>query len=156
MCVAKDLLSCMLTQSVCLMWLSLLSTSLGRFIYYRRVHFIFVREPIILNIHHLVTGFRPVSQLYFSDITADSLAVAWSAPAPPANNFKLRCSTDDSSEEYEVVLDGSKTRIVISGLLPSKKYTVTLVTMHGDTASEPVTGTVVTGTAASVFKQHPL
>ncbi|XP_053483959.1 tenascin-R [Ictalurus furcatus] len=91
------------------------------------------------------TGFRPVSQLYFSDITADSLAVAWSAPAPPANSFKLYYATDDSSEEFEVVLDGSKTRTVLSGLLPSRKYIVTLVTMHGDTASEPVTGTIVTG-----------
>lgn len=109
-----------------------------------------------MNIHHLVTGFRPVSQLYFSDIMADSLAVAWSAPAPPANSFMLHYSTDDSSEDYEVVLDGSKTRTVISGLLPSRKYTVTLVTFHGDTASEPVTGTIVTGTAASAFKQHPV
>lgn len=122
-------------------------------LYYRRVHF--VRETIILNIHHLVPGFRPVSQLYFSDITADSLVVAWSAPAPPADNFKLHCSTDDSSEDYEVVLDGSKTRTVISGLLPSREYTVTLVTMHGETASEPVAGTVITGTAASAFKLHP-
>lgn len=90
-----------------------------------------------------------MSQLYFTDITADSLAVAWSAPAPPANSFKLHYSTDDSSEEFEVVLDGSKTSTVISGLLPSRKYTVTLVTMHGDTASEPVTGTIVTGTVGS-------
>lgn len=95
-----------------------------------------------------------MSQLYFSDITADSLAVAWSAPAPPANSFKLYYATDDSSEEFEVVLDGSKTRTVLSGLMPSRKYIVTLVTMHGDTASEPVTGTIVTGTAAIAFKQH--
>ncbi|KAK3545902.1 hypothetical protein QTP70_016587 [Hemibagrus guttatus] len=91
------------------------------------------------------TGFRPVSQLYFSDITSDSLVVSWSAPAPPADSFNLHYSTDDSNEESEVVLDGSKTRTVLSGLLPSRKYIVTLVTMHGDTASEPVISTIVTG-----------
>lgn len=92
-----------------------------------------------------------MSQLYFSDITSDSLAVSWSAPAPPADSFNLHYSTDDSSEESEVVLDGSKTRTVLSGLLPSRKYIVTLVTMHGDTASEPVTSTIVTGTTASAL-----
>ncbi|KAM9501333.1 tenascin-R [Clarias gariepinus] len=91
------------------------------------------------------TGFRPVSQLYFSDITANSVAVSWNAPAPPASSFHLQYSTDDSYEEVEVVLDGSKTKNIVSGLLPARKYTVTLVTMHGDTASEPVTGTIVTG-----------
>lgn len=95
-----------------------------------------------------------MSQLYFSDITAHSLVVAWSAPAPPADSFKLQYSTDDFTEEVEVVLDGSKTRTVLSGLLPSRKYVVTLVTMHGDTASEPVTGNILTGTATSAFKQN--
>lgn len=87
-----------------------------------------------------------MSQLYFSDITSDSLAVTWSAPAPPADTFKVHYSTDDSSEESEVVVDGSKTMTVLSGLLPSTKYIVSLVTIHGDSASEPVTGTIVTGT----------
>ncbi|XP_062849990.1 tenascin-R [Trichomycterus rosablanca] len=91
------------------------------------------------------TGFRPVSQLYFSDITADSLAVAWSAPAPPASSFTVHYVTHDYSEDGEVVVDGSKTRTVLLGLRPSKKYTVTLVAMHGEKASEPVKGNVVTG-----------
>ncbi|KAI4886064.1 hypothetical protein NFI96_004974 [Prochilodus magdalenae] len=91
------------------------------------------------------TGFRPVSQLYFSDVTADSVTVSWSAPAPPADRFRLSYSTQDSSDESEVILYGSKTRTILTGLLPSRQYMVTLITIHGDTASEPVTGIVVTG-----------
>ncbi|KAL6490212.1 hypothetical protein MHYP_G00005570 [Metynnis hypsauchen] len=91
------------------------------------------------------TGFRPVSQLYFSDVTADSVTVSWSAPAPPASSFRLFYSTQDSSDESEVVLYGSKTRTILTGLLPSRQYTVTLIAIHGDTASEPITDIVVTG-----------
>uniref|UniRef100_A0A4W4ECM5 Tenascin R (restrictin, janusin) n=1 Tax=Electrophorus electricus TaxID=8005 RepID=A0A4W4ECM5_ELEEL len=91
------------------------------------------------------TGLRPVSQLYFSDVTADSLAVSWSAPAPPADRFDLYYGTHESSVESVVILDGSRTKAILSGLLPSRQYVITLVTMHGDTASEPVTGTVLTG-----------
>ncbi|XP_072544351.1 tenascin-R isoform X2 [Salminus brasiliensis] len=91
------------------------------------------------------TGFRPVSQLYFSDITADSLTVSWSAPAPPADSFRLTYSTQDSSEKSEVILYGSKTTAILTGLLPSREYTVKLVTTHGDMASQPVMGIVVTG-----------
>ncbi|XP_017566451.1 tenascin-R isoform X3 [Pygocentrus nattereri] len=91
------------------------------------------------------TGFRPVRQLYFSDVTADSLTVSWSAPAPPASSFRLFYSTQDSSDESEVILYGSKTRTVLTGLLPSRQYTVTLIAIHGDTASEPITDIVVTG-----------
>uniref|UniRef100_A0AAR2K5D1 Tenascin R (restrictin, janusin) n=1 Tax=Pygocentrus nattereri TaxID=42514 RepID=A0AAR2K5D1_PYGNA len=90
------------------------------------------------------TGFRPVRQLYFSDVTADSLTVSWSAPAPPASSFRLFYSTQDSSDESEVILYGSKTRTVLTGLLPSRQYTVTLIAIHGDTASEPITDIVVT------------
>uniref|UniRef100_A0AAR2KAM2 Janusin n=1 Tax=Pygocentrus nattereri TaxID=42514 RepID=A0AAR2KAM2_PYGNA len=88
--------------------------------------------------------FRPVRQLYFSDVTADSLTVSWSAPAPPASSFRLFYSTQDSSDESEVILYGSKTRTVLTGLLPSRQYTVTLIAIHGDTASEPITDIVVT------------
>ncbi|XP_076828831.1 tenascin-R isoform X2 [Brachyhypopomus gauderio] len=91
------------------------------------------------------TGLRPVSQLYFSDVTADSFTVSWSAPAPPADRFNLYYSSQDSSVESKVILDGAKTRATLSDLLPSRQYTVTLVTIHGDTDSEPITDTVVTG-----------
>ncbi|XP_063075983.1 tenascin-R [Engraulis encrasicolus] len=91
------------------------------------------------------TGFRPVAQLYFSDVTSDSLTVAWGAPAPPADNFFLTYNTEDLKHSFDVItLDGSKTRATFTDLLPSKKYIVTLVTVRGD-ATETVEGTIVTG-----------
>ncbi|KAK9979234.1 hypothetical protein ABG768_012674 [Culter alburnus] len=91
------------------------------------------------------TGFRPITQLFFSEVTSDSLTVAWSAPAPPADAFILNYSAQDSSDDSEIALDGSKTRITLTGLLPSRRYTVTLVTMHGNVTSKPVIGSVTTG-----------
>nr|XP_055057751.1 tenascin-R isoform X1 [Misgurnus anguillicaudatus] len=91
------------------------------------------------------TGFRPITQLYFSDVTSDSLTVAWSSPAPPADAFILNYSPQDSSDDSEIALDGSKTKIALTGLLPSRRYTVSLVTMHGNVSSEPVVGPVTTG-----------
>ncbi|KAA0719367.1 Tenascin-R [Triplophysa tibetana] len=91
------------------------------------------------------TGFRPITQLYFSDVTSDSLSVAWSAPAPPADAFILNYGAQDSSDDSEIALDGSKTRITLTGLLPSRRYAVSLVTMHGNVTSKPVVGLVTTG-----------
>lgn len=91
-----------------------------------------------------LAGFRPVAQLYFSDVTSDSLTVAWGAPAPPADTFFLSYATEDLRHSSEVTLDGSKTRTTLKGLLPSRKYIVTLITVRGD-ATETVEGTVVTG-----------
>ncbi|RXN20768.1 tenascin-R isoform X1 [Labeo rohita] len=91
------------------------------------------------------TGFRPITQLFFSDVTSDSLTVAWSAPAPPADAFILNYNAQDSSDDSEIALDGSKTRITLTGLLPTRRYTVTLVTMHGNVTSKPVIGSIATG-----------
>uniref|UniRef100_A0A4W4EEJ7 Tenascin XB n=1 Tax=Electrophorus electricus TaxID=8005 RepID=A0A4W4EEJ7_ELEEL len=113
-------------------------------------------ESVMLNGSPLIAGLRPVSQLYFSDVTADSLAVSWSAPAPPADRFDLYYGTHESSVESVVILDGSRTKAILSGLLPSRQYVITLVTMHGDTASEPVTGTVLTGTAVLLSIKNPV
>ncbi|XP_052474942.1 tenascin-R isoform X2 [Carassius gibelio] len=90
------------------------------------------------------TGFRPITQLFFSDVTSDSLTVAWSAPAPPADAFILNYNAQDSRDDSEIALDGSKTGITLTGLLPSRRYTVTLVTMHGNVTSKPVIGSVTT------------
>ncbi|KAG5285547.1 hypothetical protein AALO_G00004640 [Alosa alosa] len=90
------------------------------------------------------TGFRPVAQLYFSDVTSGSLTVAWGAPAPPADTFVLSYTTEDLRHSSQVTLDGSKTRTTFRDLLPSRKYIITLVTVRGD-VTETVEGMVVTG-----------
>ncbi|CAB1317534.1 unnamed protein product [Coregonus sp. 'balchen'] len=91
------------------------------------------------------TGFRPVIALYLSDVTWDSVTVAWSAPAPPADLYILSYSSEDGTDTSKVTLDGSKTRSSVEGLLPSTQYTVSLITIQGVVKSEAVTATLTTG-----------
>ncbi|XP_070988941.1 tenascin-R-like isoform X2 [Oncorhynchus clarkii lewisi] len=91
------------------------------------------------------TGFSPVIALYLSDITWDSVMVAWSAPAPPADLYILSYSSEDGTDTSKVTLDGSKTRSSVEGLLPSTQYTVSLITIQGEVTSEAVTATLTTG-----------
>ncbi|KAK6484672.1 tenascin-R isoform X1 [Huso huso] len=91
------------------------------------------------------TGFRPVTQLYFSDITSYTVTVAWSAPAPPADMFILNYNPQDQDNTLQVTLDGSKTQATLAGLQPSTEYIVTLVTIQGTVKFEPVVGSITTG-----------
>lgn len=90
-------------------------------------------------------GIRPVTHLYLSEVTSDSVSVAWSAPAPPADLFILSYSSADGTDTSKVTLDGSKTRSLVQGLLPSTPYTVSLITIQGDVTSEPITASLTTG-----------
>lgn len=91
------------------------------------------------------TGIRPVTHLYLSEVTFDSVLVAWSAPAPPADLFILSYSSSDGTDTSKVTLDGSKTRSLVQGLLPSTAYTISLITIQGDVTSEPITASLTTG-----------
>ncbi|XP_040026632.2 tenascin-R isoform X2 [Gasterosteus aculeatus] len=91
------------------------------------------------------TGIRPVAHLYLSEVTSDSVLVAWSAPAPPADLFILSYSSADGTDTSKVTLDGSKMRSQVQGLLPSTQYTVSLITIQGDVTSEPITASLTTG-----------
>ncbi|XP_049602877.1 tenascin-R isoform X2 [Syngnathus scovelli] len=91
------------------------------------------------------TGIRPVSHLYLSEVTFDSVLVAWSSPAPPADVFILSYSSADGSDTSKVTLEGSKTRSLVQGLLPSTQYTISLFTIQGDVTSDPITASLTTG-----------
>ena len=90
-------------------------------------------------------GIRPVTHLYLSEVTSDSVLVAWSAPAPPADLFILSYSSADGTDTSKVTLDGVKTRSLVQGLLPSTPYTISLITIQGDVTSEPITASLTTG-----------
>ncbi|CAG5896721.1 unnamed protein product, partial [Menidia menidia] len=91
------------------------------------------------------TGIRPVTHVYLSEMTSDSVLVAWNAPAPPADLFILSYSSADGTDTSKVTLDGSKTKSMVQGLLPSTHYTVSLITIQGDVTSEPITASLTTG-----------
>lgn len=90
-------------------------------------------------------GIRPVTHLFLSEVTSDSVLVAWSAPAPPADLFILSYSSSDGTDTSKVTLDGSKTASLIQGLLPSTPYIVSLITIQTDVTSEPITASLTTG-----------
>ncbi|KAJ3594637.1 hypothetical protein NHX12_003944 [Muraenolepis orangiensis] len=90
------------------------------------------------------TGIRPVTHIYLSDVTWDSAAAAWNAPAPPADLFILSYASEDGTDTSKVTLEGSRTRSLVQGLLPSTPYTISLITIQGDATSEPVTATLTT------------
>lgn len=90
-------------------------------------------------------GIRPVTHLFLSEVTSDSVLVAWSAPAPPADLFILSYSSADGTDTSKVTLDGSKTASLIQGLLPSTPYTISLITIQADVTSDPITASLTTG-----------
>lgn len=90
-------------------------------------------------------GIRPVTHLYLSEVTSDSVSVAWNAPAPPADLFILSYSSADGTDTSKMTLDGSKIRSLVQGLLPCTQYTVSLITIQGDVTSEPITTSLTTG-----------
>ncbi|KAM6948251.1 tenascin-R [Aplochiton taeniatus] len=91
------------------------------------------------------TGTRPVTHLYLSEVTYDSALASWNAPAPPAHLFILSYSSADGTDTSKVTLEGSKTRSLVQGLLPSTRYTVSLITIQGEDTSEPLTAEITTG-----------
>uniref|UniRef100_H2ZT29 Tenascin R n=1 Tax=Latimeria chalumnae TaxID=7897 RepID=H2ZT29_LATCH len=91
------------------------------------------------------TGFRPIAELHFSDVTSSSVNVSWAAPAPPADLYILNYNPKEHGETLQVMLDGPMTHTTLSDLQPSTEYIVTLVTVQGTVTSEPVVGSVTTG-----------
>ncbi|MEE6496003.1 hypothetical protein FKM82_002199 [Ascaphus truei] len=93
------------------------------------------------------TGFQPITQLYFSGITASSVNVSWTDPSPPADRFTLSYTPIGGTDPIQISLDPSLRQTSLSDLQPSTEYLVTFQTVHGTLRAEPVEGTVTTGVA---------
>ncbi|KAM4022923.1 tenascin-R isoform 1-T2 [Anomaloglossus baeobatrachus] len=91
------------------------------------------------------TGFRPITQLYFSGISAFSVNVSWTDPSPPADRFILSYTPIGGDEPIELSLDASIRQTQLLDLMPSTEYLVTLLPVHGTLRAELVEGTVTTG-----------
>ncbi|KAM6078697.1 tenascin-R isoform 1-T1 [Theristicus caerulescens] len=91
------------------------------------------------------TGVRPITQLYFSQLTSSSVNVTWSDPSPPADSLILTYSPRDEEEAQQLMLDGTRRHASLTGLQPSTEYLVSLVAVHGTISSEPVVGSITTG-----------
>lgn len=93
-----------------------------------------------------LAGVRPITQLHFSHLTSSSVNVTWSDPSPPADHLILTYSPQDEEEGQQLTLDGTRRHASLTGLQPSTEYLVSLVAVHGTVSSEPVLGSITTGT----------
>ncbi|KAG8436838.1 hypothetical protein GDO86_007792 [Hymenochirus boettgeri] len=93
------------------------------------------------------TGFRAITQLHFSGITAYSVNVSWTDPSPPPDQFVLSYNPMGVKEPQQLFLDSSLRQTKLSALQPSTEYQVTLLPVHGSLRTEVVEGTVTTGVA---------
>lgn len=72
--------------------------------------------------------------------------ITWSDPSPPADHLVLTYSPRDEEAAQRLVLDGTLKHASLTGLRPSTEYLVSLVAVHGAVSSEPVVGSITTGT----------
>lgn len=72
--------------------------------------------------------------------------ITWSDPSPPADHLVLTYSPRDEEAAQRLVLDGTLKHASLTGLRPSTEYLVSLVAVHGTVSSEPVVGSITTGT----------
>ncbi|XP_063284311.1 tenascin-R isoform X2 [Pelobates fuscus] len=94
------------------------------------------------------TGFRPITQLHFSAITAFTVNVSWTDPSPAADEFIISYTPIGSKEHIELSVDPSLRQITLMDLQPNTEYLVTLLPVHEPHKGELVEGTVTTGLAA--------
>uniref|UniRef100_A0A4W3GSU6 Tenascin R (restrictin, janusin) n=1 Tax=Callorhinchus milii TaxID=7868 RepID=A0A4W3GSU6_CALMI len=92
----------------------------------------------------VTTGFQPVAQLRFSDITANSAGVSWAVPVPPADLYILNYNPKEHGETLQITVDGNSTQTRLRGLQPSVEYIVSLVAVQGTITSEPIVGSFST------------
>ncbi|XP_078417903.1 tenascin-R [Cetorhinus maximus] len=91
-----------------------------------------------------MTGFHPIEELEFTDITTSSAKVTWQQPTPSTDIFILNYNPRNYGETTQVPVNGTATHITLLKLDPGVEYIVTLVAIQGVMASEPVVGTFTT------------
>ncbi|XP_053325128.1 tenascin-R-like [Spea bombifrons] len=107
----------------------------------------FTAEALQVNTVPEFKGFRPITQLHFSAVTAFSANVSWKDHSPQADEYILTYTPIGGKEPIQMSLDSSVRQITLSNLQPSTEYLVTLLPVHGAIRGELVEGTVTTGVA---------
>ena len=73
------------------------------------------------------------------DSTSDTIIVNWTAPGGEFTGYKAKIAPSDAKKSKVDIKDVNQTRAEFTGLMPNKKYKVTVLTMSGQTESEKVT-----------------
>nr|XP_025042612.1 fibronectin isoform X1 [Pelodiscus sinensis] len=80
--------------------------------------------------------------LTFTEVDVDSIKIAWESPQGQVTSYRVTYSSpEDGIRELVPAPDGEDDTAELHGLRPGSEYTVTIVALHDDLESQPLTGT---------------
>lgn len=86
-------------------------------------------------------------QVEVKDVTDTSALVSWSQPVASVDRITMLYGlTSDPSDTNGVEISFPDKQYSVGGLRPDTEYKVTLISRRGDSASDPVSTSFVTGT----------
>ncbi|XP_048458101.1 tenascin-R [Rhincodon typus] len=91
-----------------------------------------------------MTGYYPVQELLFSEITENSVNVSWQQPTSATDVFILNYNPRSHGETKQLIVNGRETHTTLSNLQPGVDYLVTLLAVQGTVTAEPVLGSFTT------------
>ncbi|XP_058866764.1 tenascin-like isoform X2 [Acipenser ruthenus] len=83
-------------------------------------------------------------EISFSNITDTTVGVTWRLPSAPVDSFKITYTHSQEGEPHSVTVEGRKSRVTLSRLVPGSRYEVSVMSVRGMDESEPITGVVMT------------
>ncbi|XP_041091081.1 tenascin-X-like [Polyodon spathula] len=91
-----------------------------------------------------VPGPDVLQEISFSNITDTSVEVTWRLPSAPVDSFRITYTHSREVEPHSVTVEGRKSRVTLSRLVPGSRYEVSVMSVRGMGKSEPITGVVIT------------
>ncbi|KAK6470072.1 tenascin [Huso huso] len=83
-------------------------------------------------------------EISFSNITDTTVGVTWRLPSAPVDSFKITYTHSQEGEPHSVTVEGRKSRVTLSRLVPGSRYEVSVMSVRGMDESEPIAGVVIT------------
>ncbi|KYO33495.1 fibronectin isoform C [Alligator mississippiensis] len=89
-----------------------------------------------------VTNIDRPKGLTFTEVDVDSIKIAWESPQGQVTSYRVTYSSpEDGIHELLPAPDGEDDTAELHGLRPGSEYTVSIVALHDDKESQPLTGT---------------
>nr|XP_033801831.1 fibronectin isoform X3 [Geotrypetes seraphini] len=92
-----------------------------------------------------VTNLDRPKGLTFTEVDVDSIKLAWESPEGQVTKYRVTYSSpEDGIRELVPAPDGEDDTAELHGLRPGSEYTVSVVALHDEMESQPLTGTQIT------------